>query len=64
MSPAAAEGSVAVIRLRGLQNINPKIKDTLKYLRLTRINHCVVLPKDETTQGMLRVAKDLSLIHI
>ena len=53
-----AAGAFAIIRLRGLQNINPKVKDTLKYLRLTRINHCVVLPQTETTRGMLQVAKD------
>jgi large subunit ribosomal protein L30 len=51
-------GAVAVIRLRGVQNINPKTKDTLRYLRLTRVNHAVVLPKNETTLGMLQVAKD------
>jgi len=47
-----------VIRLRGVHNINPKIKDTLKYLRLNRVNHAVVLPVDDTTKGMLQVAKD------
>jgi large subunit ribosomal protein L30 len=49
---------VTVIRLRGTQNLNPKTKDTLKYLRLNRINHAVVLPGNETTVGMLQVAKD------
>ncbi len=48
----------AIIRLRGKLNINPKIKDTLKYLRLNQVNHCVVLPDNETTKGMLQVAKD------
>lgn len=48
----------AIIRLRGQINVKPKIKDTLKYLRLNRVNHCVVLPDNETTQGMLKVAKD------
>ena len=48
----------AIIRLRGQINVNPKIKDTLKYLRLNRVNHCVVLPDNETTKGMLQVAKD------
>ena len=48
----------AIIRLRGQLNVNPKIKDTLKYLRLNRVNHCVVLPDNETTNGMLQVAKD------
>ena len=47
-----------IIRLRGIQNLNPKTKDTLKYMRLNRVNHAVVLPESETTKGMLQVAKD------
>ena len=47
-----------IIRLRGVQNLNPKTKDTLKYMRLNRVNHAVVLPESETTKGMLQVAKD------
>ncbi len=48
----------AIIRLRGKLNINPKVKDTLRYLRLNQVNHCVVLPDNATTNGMLQVAKD------
>lgn len=47
-----------VIRLRGIQNINPKTKHTLRDLRLNRVNHAVVLPESATTKGMLQVAKD------
>lgn len=47
-----------IVRVRGQIKVNPKIKDTLQYLRLTRVNHAVVLPENETTKGMLRVAKD------
>ena len=47
-----------IIRLRGTQNLNPKTKDTLEYLRLNRVNHAVVLPQNDTTKGMLQVAKD------
>jgi large subunit ribosomal protein L30 len=47
-----------IIRLRGTQNLNPKTKDTLKYMRLNRVNHAVVLPESDTTKGMLQVAKD------
>jgi large subunit ribosomal protein L30 len=50
--------AIAIVRLRGTQNLNPKVRDTLKYLRLNRINHCVVLPNNATTVGMLKVAKD------
>lgn len=48
----------AVIRLRGVHNLQPQTKDTLKFLRLHRVNHCVVLPDNETTTGMLQRAKD------
>ncbi len=48
----------SIIRLRGQLNVKPKIKDTLHYLRLNRVNHAVVLPDNATTKGMLQVAKD------
>jgi large subunit ribosomal protein L30 len=50
--------AILIIRLRGVQNLNPKTKDTLKYMRLNRVNHAVVLPESETTKGMLQVGKD------
>lgn len=56
--PKAATGAVTIIRLRGTQNLNPKARDTLEYLRLNRVNHAVVLPQNATTKGMLQVAKD------
>jgi large subunit ribosomal protein L30 len=48
----------AVIRIRGTLNIKPDIKETLKMLRLTRANHCVIVPKTEVFDGMLKKAKD------
>lgn len=48
----------AVIRVRGSVNVKPDIKDTLKMLRLNRINHCVLLPKTESYSGMLQKVKD------
>ncbi len=54
----AHTNAVVIIRLRGVQNINPKTKDTLKYMRVNRVNHAVVLPGNATTKGMLQVAKD------
>jgi len=48
----------AAIRVRGIINIKPGIKKTLELLNLTRANHCVILPEDESTKGMLQVAKD------
>jgi large subunit ribosomal protein L30 len=48
----------AVLRVRGTLNIKPDIKETLKMLRLTRANHCVLVPKTDVFDGMLVKAKD------
>ncbi len=48
----------AAIRIRGRTGINRDIAKTLDYLRLTRVNHLVLLPKDRVVEGMLRKAKD------
>lgn len=48
----------AVIRLRGGINTRPEIKDTLKMLRLNRVNHCVVIQDTPEYKGMIQRAKD------
>jgi large subunit ribosomal protein L30 len=48
----------AVIRVRGHKKINQDIEDTMSMLRLTRVNHCVIIPEDKTMKGMLQKAKD------
>jgi len=48
----------AVIRVRGDVNLRKEIKDTLKMLRLNRINHCVLLRKDPSIEGMIKKVKD------
>ena len=48
----------AAIRVRGTVNIRGDIRDTLMMLRLNRANHCVILPADPSTEGMLQKAKD------
>ncbi len=48
----------AVVRLRGTVNVNRKIKDTLKMLRLHKRYHCVVIPVNSSYKGMLQVVKD------
>ncbi|UCD92461.1 MAG: 50S ribosomal protein L30 [Methanobacteriota archaeon] len=50
--------SYAAVRVRGTVNIRKDIKDTLQMLRLNRVNHCVILPNDPPTEGMLRKVKD------
>jgi large subunit ribosomal protein L30 len=50
--------SFAVIRVRGTVNIDHEIKETLRYLNLNRVNHCVVVPENPVTKGMLQKTKD------
>ncbi len=49
---------LAAIRIRGRTGINKDVEQTLKYLKLTRINHLVILPKTPSIIGMLEKAKD------
>lgn len=48
----------AVVRVRGIVNVKPDIKRTLKLLRLTKANHCVLLEEKPSFKGMLQVVKD------
>ncbi len=48
----------AAIRIRGRTGISYDIEKTLKYLRLTRINHLVLLDETDPIRGMLEKAKD------
>lgn len=48
----------AVIRVRGHKNINKDIEDSMNMLRLTRINHCVIIPENAVMKGMLQKSKD------
>ena len=50
--------SWAVVRVRGSVNVNPKIKETMKLMRLNRVNHCVIVPENDTYTGMLNIIKD------
>jgi large subunit ribosomal protein L30 len=52
------EMAFAVIRVRGHRKINKDIEDTMCMLRLTRVNHCVVIPENDVMKGMLQKAKD------
>lgn len=44
----------AAIRIRGSVGLRGDLEQTLRYLRLNRVNHCVLLKKDEKSEGMLR----------
>jgi large subunit ribosomal protein L30 len=50
--------AVAVIRVRGHAKIRRDAVETMKMLRLHRPNHCVLIPMNTTTKGMLQVVKD------
>ena len=50
--------SWAVVKVRGSINVKPKIKETMKLMRLNRVNHCVIVPENETYTGMLKIIKD------
>ena len=39
-------------------NANIEVKDTLKHLRLNKINHCVLIPEGKVYDGMLFKVKD------
>jgi len=48
----------AIIRVRGIVNVNPDIKRTLKLLRLTKVNHCTLIEENKVYKGMLQKVKD------
>lgn len=50
--------AVAIVRIRGHAKIRHDAVETLEFLKLNRVNHCVVLPQNATTVGMLQVVKD------
>lgn len=47
-----------IIRLRGSVKTRKEIEDTLKMLRLKKVNHCVVVPETKEYLGMLKKVKD------
>jgi large subunit ribosomal protein L30 len=48
----------AVVRVRGSVGITRQLSDTLMMLRLHRINHCVIIPKNQNYDGMLHKARN------
>jgi large subunit ribosomal protein L30 len=49
---------IIALRVRGRTGIKGEVGDTLKMLRLTRINHAVLLQDNPSYQGMLLKGKD------
>jgi large subunit ribosomal protein L30 len=50
--------ALAIVRVRGHAKIRRQAVETMGMMRLHRVNHCVVLPQNATTKGMLGVVKD------
>ncbi|HEX59495.1 MAG TPA: 50S ribosomal protein L30 [Methanomicrobia archaeon] len=48
----------AVVRIRGTVGVRKDIRDTLKMLRLHKVNHCVLIDENEYYKGMLQKVKD------
>jgi len=48
----------ALVRVRGNVNVRGSIDDTLKMLRLHRVNHCVLLSDSPQNMGMMQKVKD------
>lgn len=48
----------AVIRVRGQPDVNYNIQHTMTLMNLNRVNHCVIVPENDSTKGMLQVVKD------
>ncbi|MEA3559165.1 MAG: 50S ribosomal protein L30 [Candidatus Thermoplasmatota archaeon] len=50
--------TLAVIRVRGTLRVKPDIKETMRLLRLNKVNHCILIPETPEYLGMLQKAKD------
>ncbi|MBN4049217.1 uL30 family ribosomal protein [archaeon AH-315-M20] len=55
---SVSNGKLAVIRIRGIINIQRDIKRTLNQLRLYKKNFCVVVPSNKSSLGMVTKVKD------
>lgn len=49
---------LAVIKIRSDINARQEVKDTLRMLGLTRVNHCVLVDDTEAMLGMVKKVKD------
>ena len=52
------KGYIAVVQVRGLVGVKATVKDTLKMLGLNRVNQCVLVKNNSSTEGMLKKVKD------
>lgn len=50
---------LAVVRVRGNIGARNDMRDTLRMLGLTRVNHCILIDDSPTYKGMLQKTKDM-----
>ncbi len=48
---------LAVVRIRGNPDLKREARDAFRMLRLTRVNHCVLIPDSPSFSGMLAGVK-------
>ncbi len=49
---------IAIVRVRGSVGVRGDVEETMRRLKLTRVNHVVVYPETNVIMGMVRKAKD------
>lgn len=49
---------IGVVRVRGSVNVNRKVEDALRMLRLSRVNYCALIDDRDTYIGTLNKVKD------
>ncbi|MFH1751346.1 MAG: 50S ribosomal protein L30 [archaeon] len=48
---------IAVIRIRGIVKVNPRIARTMELLRLNQVNHCVLVKNEKQVVKMVKKAE-------
>ena len=54
----SSSGNIAIIRIRGTDDVNTDIADTMKMFKLLKKHVCSIYPKNATTVGMAEKCKD------
>lgn len=49
---------IAIIRVRGEVGVNRDINETMKLLKLNRVNHCIIVDDSPHYMGMIAMCKD------
>ncbi len=49
---------LAVVQIRGKIGTKRDIRETMEMLRLSRVNHCILVEKDPVMEGMVKKVKD------